>query len=68
MSAAVDTYRDEMEATYAVDFSRGREPNKARSRFPEYRRRGGAHLCARPRRHGVVLGNKRRRTIGRLIR
>jgi len=42
MSAAVDTYRDEMEATYAVDFSRGREPNKARSRFPEYRRRGGA--------------------------
>lgn len=42
MSAAVDTYRDEMEATYAVDFSRDREPTKARSRFPEYRRRGGA--------------------------
>jgi formylglycine-generating enzyme required for sulfatase activity len=42
MSAAVETYRDEMEATYAVDFSRDREPNKARSRFPEYRRRGGA--------------------------
>jgi formylglycine-generating enzyme len=42
MSAAVETYRDEMEATYAVDFSRDREPTKARSRFPEYRRRGGA--------------------------
>ena len=42
MSAAVETYRDEMEATYAVDFSRDREPVKARSRFPEYRRRGGA--------------------------
>jgi len=42
MSAAVETYRDEMEATYAVDFSRDREPVNARSRFPEYRRRGGA--------------------------
>jgi len=42
MSAAVETYRDEMEATYAVDFSRDREPIKARSRFPEYRRRGAA--------------------------
>ncbi|NCX98497.1 MAG: hypothetical protein EBX35_07960, partial [Planctomycetia bacterium] len=38
----METYRDEMEATYAVDFSRDREPVKARSRFPEYRRRGGA--------------------------
>lgn len=42
MSAAVETYRDEMEATYAVDFSRDREPIKARKRFPEYRRAGGA--------------------------
>jgi formylglycine-generating enzyme required for sulfatase activity len=42
MSAAVETYRDEMEATYAVDFSRDREPTKARKRFPEYRRTGGA--------------------------
>jgi formylglycine-generating enzyme required for sulfatase activity len=42
MSAAVETYRDDVEATYAVDFSRDREPVKARSRFPEYRRRGGA--------------------------
>jgi formylglycine-generating enzyme required for sulfatase activity len=42
MSAAVETYRDEMEATYAVDFTRNREPIKARKRFPEYRRSGGA--------------------------
>ncbi|MFM7138590.1 MAG: formylglycine-generating enzyme family protein [Planctomycetota bacterium] len=42
MSAAVETYRDEMEATYAVDFSRDREPIQARKRFPEYRRSGGA--------------------------
>lgn len=42
MSAAVETYRDEMEATYAVDFTRNREPVKARKRFPEYRRSGGA--------------------------
>jgi len=42
MSAAVETYRDDLEATYAVDFSRDREPMKARKRFPEYRRKGGA--------------------------
>lgn len=42
MSAAVETYRDDVEATYAVDFSRDREPTKARKRFPEYRRKGGA--------------------------
>jgi len=42
MSAAVETYRDDVEATYAVDFSRGQEPIKARSRLPEYRRRGAA--------------------------
>lgn len=42
MSAVVETYRDQVEATYAVDFSRDREPMKVRSRFPEYRRRGGA--------------------------
>ena len=42
MSAAVETYRDDLEATYAVDFSRDREPTKQRARFPEYRRRGSA--------------------------
>jgi len=42
MSAAVETYRDDLEATYAVDFSRDREPTKNRSRSPEYRRRGSA--------------------------
>jgi len=42
MSAHVENYRDEMEATYAVDFSRGRETLKSRKRFPEYRRKGGA--------------------------
>jgi sulfatase modifying factor 1 len=42
MSAAVETYRDEMDATYAVDCSRGREPIKSRRRHPEYRRTGGA--------------------------
>ena len=34
MSAAVETYRDDVEATYAVDFSRDREPIKARKRHP----------------------------------
>lgn len=42
MSAAVETYRDEMEATYAVDFQRDREPIQARKRSPEYRRTGAA--------------------------
>jgi len=42
MSAAVESYRDDLEATYAVDFSRDREPTKSRSRSPEYRRRGSA--------------------------
>jgi sulfatase modifying factor 1 len=42
MSAAVETYRDDLEATYAVDFSRESEPSKKRARFPEYRRRGSA--------------------------
>jgi hypothetical protein len=42
MSAAVETYRDDVEATYAVDFSRDREPMQSRKRFPEYRRKGGA--------------------------
>lgn len=42
MSAAVETYRDEMEATYAVDCSRSHEPIKSRRRHPEYRRSGGA--------------------------
>jgi len=42
MSAAVETYRDDLEATYAVDFNRDREPIKSRARFPEYRRRGSA--------------------------
>jgi len=42
MSAALENYCDEMEATYAVDFSRGRETIKSRKRFPEYRRKGGA--------------------------
>jgi sulfatase modifying factor 1 len=41
MSAAVETYRDDVEATYAVDFSRDREPTQSRKRFPEYRRKGG---------------------------
>lgn len=42
MSAAVETYRDDLEATYAVDFSRDHEPTKKRARFPEYKRRGSA--------------------------
>ena len=42
MSAAVETYRDEMEATYSVDCSRSHEPIKSRHRHPEYRRTGGA--------------------------
>ena len=42
MSAAVDTYRDEMDVSYAVDFGRDREPSAKRSRHPQYRRTGSA--------------------------
>jgi formylglycine-generating enzyme required for sulfatase activity len=43
MSAVVDSYRDDMDVSYAVDFSRDREPvSSKRSRFPEYRRTGSA--------------------------
>jgi formylglycine-generating enzyme len=42
MSAVVDSYRDEMDMSYAVDFGRDREPEQKRSRFPEYRRKGSA--------------------------
>jgi formylglycine-generating enzyme len=42
MSAVVDSYRDEMDMSYAVDFGRDREPAEKRSRFPEYRRKGSA--------------------------
>jgi sulfatase modifying factor 1 len=42
MSAFVGTYRDEMDASYAADFGRDREPMKTRSRRPEYRRKGSA--------------------------
>jgi sulfatase modifying factor 1 len=42
MSAAVENYRDDVDVSYAVDFSRDREPIQKRSRFPEYRRKGSA--------------------------
>ncbi|MEY3205313.1 MAG: hypothetical protein RLZZ21_1644 [Planctomycetota bacterium] len=42
MSAFVGSYRDEMDASYAADFGRDREPIQKRSRFPEYRRKGGS--------------------------
>jgi len=42
MSAVVDMYRDDVNASYAVDFGRDREPSQKRSRHPEYRRSGGA--------------------------
>lgn len=42
MSAFVGSYRDEMDASYAADFGRDREPIKKKSRFPEYRRTGGS--------------------------
>lgn len=42
MSAVVATFRDDLEATYSVDFTRDRETIKSRKRFPEYRRAGGA--------------------------
>jgi len=41
MSAVVDTYRDGVDVSYAVDFGRDRDPVQKRSRFPEYRRKGG---------------------------
>jgi len=42
MSAFVGSYRDEMDASYAADFGRDREPMTKKSRFPEYRRKGGS--------------------------
>jgi formylglycine-generating enzyme len=42
MSAVVDTYRDDADVSYAVDFGRDREPSSKRSRHPEYRRSGNA--------------------------
>jgi formylglycine-generating enzyme required for sulfatase activity len=42
MSAVVGTYREDTDVSYAVDFSRDREPSQKRSRFPEYRRKGNA--------------------------
>ena len=42
MSAGMGIYRDEMDVSYAVDFSRDREPTQKRSRYPEYRRKGSA--------------------------
>lgn len=42
MSAFVGSSRDEMDASYAADFGRDREPMTKRSRFPEYRRKGGS--------------------------
>ena len=46
MNAAVKNFRDDVEATYAVDSNRDREPMKARAKFPEYRRRGSAPSSA----------------------
>lgn len=40
MSAAVEIYRDDLDASYAIDYGRDREPSQKRSRFPEYRRKG----------------------------
>lgn len=40
MSAAVETYRDEVDVSYSVDFVRDREPMKKRNRYPDYRRTG----------------------------
>ncbi len=42
MSAFVGSYRDDMDASYAADFGRDREPIQKKSRFPEYRRKGGS--------------------------
>ena len=42
MSAVVESHRNDLDVSYAVDFSRDREPVKQRSRFPEYRRTGSA--------------------------
>lgn len=40
MSAFVGSYREEMDACYAADFGRDREPMQSRARRPEYRRHG----------------------------
>lgn len=42
MSAVQGSYGYDMDASYAADFSRDREPIKKRSRHPEYRRKGSA--------------------------
>jgi len=40
MSAAVVSYNNELDESYADDFGRDREPIKSRNRFPESRRQG----------------------------
>jgi formylglycine-generating enzyme required for sulfatase activity len=42
MSAVLDSYTYEMDASYAADYGRDREPMKTKSRHPEYRRKGSA--------------------------
>lgn len=42
MSAVLDSYTYEMDASYAADYGRDREPIKTKSRHPEYRRKGSA--------------------------
>jgi len=42
MSAVVDSYNYETDASYAADFGRDREPMTMKSRRPEYRRKGSA--------------------------
>lgn len=42
MSAIVESYREDTDVSYAVDFGRDRESTTKRSRFPDYRRKGNA--------------------------
>lgn len=42
MNAIVGNYREDMDASYAADFGRDREPMKTRGHRPEYRRKGSA--------------------------
>lgn len=55
MSAAVGTYYNQLDESYADDFGRDREPIKSRNRFPESRRQGqsqrsGGMHCRRQKR------------------
>lgn len=61
MSAAVVSFQNELDESYADDFGRGRETMKSKSRFPESRRQG--HSA--PRSGGMHCRRQKKWTWGR---